>query len=331
MKTKTMIQVLPAVLLSLFFPGAGQFYNRQYVKGVLFIVAYTVGLILLLLTLGFIPYVATVIWLLSLIDAGWVARRKFKSGEDIPGNKMNRFIVILLGTALASSAYVLTWGVYRSVFFPSKQVLKDVEQRALNYLQDKYKEEFIVEGSSQIWATKEYIVRVHPKARTWLSFDVTEDFNRTMKDDYAGVHLADSLNKVMVPIANDIYADQAVMRIRVFTNGELRGPMSGKSITDHDVAQKVLGSHLYIYVFRDLTETNRDSDRADMINLVKHWQELNRDIKKASVRVTYFPQALFEPTLSDKLAGDEFYHFESKHADQVTKYVNIDDVRQFKP
>ncbi len=62
-----------AVLSSFFLPGGGQFYNGQVAKGLGFIAAAFVSLLLLLVGIGFLTGIATWIW--SMVDAHQVAQR----------------------------------------------------------------------------------------------------------------------------------------------------------------------------------------------------------------------------------------------------------------
>ncbi|WP_222615245.1 hypothetical protein [Persicimonas caeni] len=63
--------VVVAVLLSILFSGLGQFFNRQWLKGAIFIV---LGFLLWFVLLGWIVH------LVALVDAGFVAWRR--TGAD---------------------------------------------------------------------------------------------------------------------------------------------------------------------------------------------------------------------------------------------------------
>ena len=56
-----------ALLLSVFFPGLGQFYNGQPTKGVILIIAAIVSIFLIIFFIGAILYL--VVWVFSLYDA----------------------------------------------------------------------------------------------------------------------------------------------------------------------------------------------------------------------------------------------------------------------
>jgi TM2 domain-containing membrane protein YozV len=66
-----------AVIASFFLPGLGQFVNGQGGKGVVFLIAYIVSLVLILLFVG--VFLAPIVWIWSMIDAysgaqNWNAR-----------------------------------------------------------------------------------------------------------------------------------------------------------------------------------------------------------------------------------------------------------------
>ncbi|WP_438803824.1 hypothetical protein [Neobacillus paridis] len=62
-----------AVVLSFFFVGLGQIYNGQIGKGIGFIIAYTVSLLLCFVLVGFIT--SPILWIWGMIDAYKVAQK----------------------------------------------------------------------------------------------------------------------------------------------------------------------------------------------------------------------------------------------------------------
>lgn len=66
------LMVVAAVLLSSLFSGLGQFFNRQWLKGALFVV---LGFLLWFVLLGWVVH------LVALVDAGFVAWRRSGAGE----------------------------------------------------------------------------------------------------------------------------------------------------------------------------------------------------------------------------------------------------------
>lgn len=67
-----------ALVLSLLFPGLGQFYNNQNRKAVILIAGYVVSVILCLILIGVIP--AIVIWIYGMYDA-FVSAKAINDGE----------------------------------------------------------------------------------------------------------------------------------------------------------------------------------------------------------------------------------------------------------
>lgn len=56
-----------AAVLSFFFCGLGQIYNGQILKGLIFLVAYSISWWSMLLVIGF--FTTPVLWILGMIDA----------------------------------------------------------------------------------------------------------------------------------------------------------------------------------------------------------------------------------------------------------------------
>jgi TM2 domain-containing membrane protein YozV len=62
-----------ATLLSFLFMGAGQIYNGEIKKGILFIVLYAVSIFLMSFLIGFIT--TPILWIWGMIDANKSAKR----------------------------------------------------------------------------------------------------------------------------------------------------------------------------------------------------------------------------------------------------------------
>lgn len=63
-----------AAVLSFFYMGLGQIYNGEIAKGIVFLVAYSISWILMLLIIGFIT--TPILWIYGMYDA-------YKSAERI--------------------------------------------------------------------------------------------------------------------------------------------------------------------------------------------------------------------------------------------------------
>lgn len=62
-----------AAVLSFFYMGLGQIYNGQIAKGIIFIVAYSISWLLMLVIIGFIT--TPVLWIYGMYDAYKAAER----------------------------------------------------------------------------------------------------------------------------------------------------------------------------------------------------------------------------------------------------------------
>jgi TM2 domain-containing membrane protein YozV len=71
-----------AAVLSFFYMGLGQIYNGQITKGIVFIVAYTVSWILMIVLIGFIT--TPILFIYGMYDA-------YKSAEKINQDIAQRF------------------------------------------------------------------------------------------------------------------------------------------------------------------------------------------------------------------------------------------------
>ncbi len=62
-----------AAVLSFFITGLGQIYNGQFLKGIVFIIAYAISWLLMYVLIGFIT--TPIIWLWGMFDAYRSAER----------------------------------------------------------------------------------------------------------------------------------------------------------------------------------------------------------------------------------------------------------------
>ena len=70
-----------AAVLSFFYMGLGQIYNGQIAKGILFIVVYSISILLMLILIGFIT--TPILFIYGMYDA-------YKSAEKINGDISRR-------------------------------------------------------------------------------------------------------------------------------------------------------------------------------------------------------------------------------------------------
>jgi len=71
-----------AAVLSFFYMGLGQIYNGQIAKGILFIVAFSISLFLMILVIGFVT--TPILFIYGIWDAYKSAE---KINRDIAGNQ----------------------------------------------------------------------------------------------------------------------------------------------------------------------------------------------------------------------------------------------------
>ncbi|MDP8206734.1 MAG: hypothetical protein P9L92_08745 [Candidatus Electryonea clarkiae] len=71
-----------ATILSFFYAGLGQLYNGQIVKGIVFIVAYAISVLLMWVVVGFVT--TPIIWIWGMIDANSSAKKINNKLADEP-------------------------------------------------------------------------------------------------------------------------------------------------------------------------------------------------------------------------------------------------------
>lgn len=69
-----------ALILSVFFPGIGQFYNGQPKKGIILIIAAIISLVLILILIGGVLYL--IVWVYALYDA-YTSAVSINNGEQL--------------------------------------------------------------------------------------------------------------------------------------------------------------------------------------------------------------------------------------------------------
>ena len=69
-----------ALVLSLIFPGLGQFYNNQNKKGIILIIAFLVSWVLMFILIGFI--LILIVWIFGMYDA-YSTAKALNNGEYV--------------------------------------------------------------------------------------------------------------------------------------------------------------------------------------------------------------------------------------------------------
>ena len=62
-----------AAVLSFFFMGLGQIYNGQIIKGIIFIILYSISIVSMAVIIGFIT--TPLLWILGMVDAYMTAEK----------------------------------------------------------------------------------------------------------------------------------------------------------------------------------------------------------------------------------------------------------------
>ena len=206
------MHVIVSTLLSIIYPGIGQIYNGQRVKGIL--------LILLELILGYIEagnfyllLAFSIVWLYGIVDALWTSiqmQRGKKEPRFLKGRRgvleVGIALVITLPLVLISSA-ISPEGLIIPMNRKPPEDLAVVQKEAEEYLEKKYGEEFGTKDPYYIHQIGEYNFTAYPKKNPDLLFEVYRKVSGPFDDTYLILHWSKQSEEALQPTMDELFPD----------------------------------------------------------------------------------------------------------------------------
>ncbi|MBT2691251.1 hypothetical protein J7I93_24250 [Bacillus sp. ISL-47] len=181
-------KVMAAVVLSLVFPGLGQFYNKENKKAIAFII---VNIVFVHVYLKELMFPLILFHILAAVDAFALAKEKNSEKE---GFLTLPKAVPILGAAVIFISLMIA-GTYYYFLRPAEPVasvpqktraeMKAAEDKVILDLADKYRHDFYVQSSRYNGEDSRYEITVYPKNQQELAFIASfSEKGQSFKDRY---------------------------------------------------------------------------------------------------------------------------------------------------
>lgn len=292
-------KIIISTILSLLFPGLGQLYNKQRIKGIIFIV---IGIVLVYVNIYGFLLPLTLFRFIAALEAAVMGIRKRRNGDENPFLTMKHAsIEIGVSAILIFSMTMIPYELFikpgKNVKLPTKsgQEMQKIEEKAVVYMNKKYKKEFVATESLYSMELGKYKIYVHPKTNKEMQVSVTYvESNNQFSDDYMNAvwgyefdqkleAKTNSLFKHIWEYSSGVWVDEKVL--------EQIDPLNipaYKEVRQHypkDYEQK-----LQIYVFEDANETKQ----LEKVN------QIVQEIRKEKINSIQFEVAFYKEELLKK-------------------------------
>ncbi|GGA81467.1 hypothetical protein [Ornithinibacillus halotolerans] len=313
-----------AGLFSLIFPGIGQLFNRQWVKGIFFI-AIELGILYLAPTELWSVTLYRIIWLLSILDASFVAYRVHKGKKDLTvykGKKasiiVGAAIIIIFPMVFVSSNFnnfIVFVALQQSAAQEggSEEQLQEEKKMYEEYLEETYRESFVLGDASYNSNYEHYLVEAYPKSNPEIVFGVYQYRDGTIHDSYIDFLWQEEAIQSVSPVVENLYEEIWEFDLKVAIkagkkdiilkeNEQLIGFDEGKDKYPNDYNYMI-----NLFVFEDFDNPKLELEK--IYELITYFKEQN--IQVARLAVKYYDETLLEEKGKDSKPGSEYREYAS--------------------
>ncbi|GIO25851.1 hypothetical protein [Ornithinibacillus bavariensis] len=340
-----MIRIVLAGFFSLVFPGIGQLFNRQWIKGISFIV---IELCLLYFATPevWVVMIYRVIWLISIIDASVIAYLVYKGKKELHVLKGWRAVLVvglanliilpiaLLPSLLPHISYYLAVTQMTDAKGGSAEQLQEEKKIYEDYLVETYGEEFSLGDATFNSNYGHYLVDASPKTNPNLVFGVYQDWNDKINDSYIDTLWGEEARNEVSPIIEKLYEDVWMNHVEVaikagskekilIENKQIIGFNEGRSKYPQDYYYWV-----ELLVFQDYDNPEQELEK--LYEIITYFK--NAEIQVTSFDVKYYDETLLEKEGSDIEPGYKYNeyatHFISLNKDKINQINSIKDLEE---
>jgi hypothetical protein len=343
---KGMIRVVLAGLFSLVFPGIGQLFNRQWIKGFIFVLV-ELGILYLAPSKLLIVMIYRMIWLLSIIDASVIAYLVYKGKKELHVLRgwravliVGLAILILVPIALLPSlfphiSYYLAVSKVADVEGGSEEQLQEEKKIYEDYLEKTYGESFTLGEATFNSNYGHYLVDASPKSNPNLVFGVYQDWNEKMNDSYMdtlwGEEARNELSPILEKVFEDVWMNDVEVAIKAGSkerilseNKQIIGFSEGRTKYPQDYYYWV-----ELLVFQDYDNPEQELEK--LLEIVTYFQ--NAEIQVTSFDVKYYEEKLLEDEGSSIEPGYQYNeyatHVISLNKEIINQIKSINDIEEY--
>lgn len=324
-----MLRGILAGIFSFIFPGIGQIFNNQWMKGILLAFS-ELGILYFGIPNQWIKLLFQLIWLYAVIDAVIIAIRERKGltkSKGLIGMKAIAAvgISIVLILRLVYVPYFLPYFIYNLAANHEKIIEKnlpegqfeDEQEKNKQYLEEKYDETFIIGEGSYDSLFNHYVMDAHPEGDDELLFIVFQNKHDEFQDTYIrNIWTTDATNQ-FDPFINNLYENVWTYHLEVI----VRSGHDTKILAENDAIptfEESAGTYnesyhysVMIYVIQNMNDENKQEELERMYEVITFFE--NNDIVANSYEIEYYDEEIMnhidENTRPDVLEHSEYASF----------------------
>lgn len=328
------INIFISTVLALIYPGAGQIYNGQTKKGFWFFgIAVTLWLLSeTIFTRPWFEWIIRLFHMWAFIDAIVVAIGIYRGKRDLSFvrnwkgfMKIAVVIVVPLCLLLAKEAlarYVL-FNYIEQIGKPPEDPAK-VQREIMEYLENKYGQEFEVVGEAEYSPMSGYFsLVVRPKENKRVTFAGYKHSNGKMNDTYLTSLWDVQFQDEIKPLIDEMYPPQNrwEMELDVAVSESLSEKIDPKNIPDYQEVREKYPDEMPVlikmFLFKDMNESNKDEELEKVYRLIQFCRE--KGIKDYDIYIVYYEERLLKEKGRDIEVGLEYADYRTHNISVIAE------------
>jgi len=122
------------IILTVLYPGIGHIFSHQIIRGIIFVIAYSVGIWLALISLFFLPILMIIVWVWALIDIAKERKVQRKS-------KFESIVALILSLVIV---YFIPFSTFFTYYERTPWEKREVQERFDEYIDAKYNQQSVI-------------------------------------------------------------------------------------------------------------------------------------------------------------------------------------------
>lgn len=337
-------KIFLAGVLSFLFPGLGQLYNQQRLKGAIFIL---LGIVFIYLNIFGLRLPLTLFRFIAAGEAVYFANKKIKSGNNEGFLKPKKAIIEL--TAAVILVFVLTFVPYRILIKPatsyfsqethvkSEEEINIAEEKMISYLEEKYKKKFIIADKTlYIPELGKYDFVLSPQDQSFYFGGLYYESNNKFEDNYLNGLWGEEFDKEAEVLAESLFKNIWKYSSGVWVDEEIKErEIDPLNIPNYKQLRERYpdgyDQKLQLYVFENMNEANKMEKLKKVYELVQMVK--SNEINHIQFRVCFYNENLLEEQgnqISPSIDNRQFLQYEvAISSNGFSKINSLEDLLEF--
>lgn len=312
-----------AVFLSLLYPGLGQIYNGQLIKGFSFIIIQFFCIFIFRVTLVFFPYTVIILWIIGMIDA---YKYSISNRKNKKRNSRLIFLYLIIGGLFAYIGGNYAWNQGGKIFDKPEKDKEIIKNQAKTYLEDKYNDNFFVKQINYEWNTKVYQMKIVSEKYPQLNFrvNVGEFSTDEIFDDYLDTVWSSQSREELEPFVIEAYSQKAIFKSYINAqqiSSNFRGNIPEYKSARQIYKDEAISQLVLIYVFKEITDLNKEEEIKKIFKIINSYKGVN--VKNSSLQIIFFAPELIQNKPLSIIEDNEFENFKVNFHNKINYTFTI--------